>query len=123
MASQNPVDVRCRDAVLPEQPGCQVGAFDLEPLLPGGAGAQPEIVHYAGGEQQLLVVGGVGGAAVLAGEQPGEEERANAVVGDERAFGPLREGQGGAGKPPVWQGKDLIHADTVGTGRDPGKWP
>ena len=91
------VDVRCRDAVLPEQSGCQVGAFDLEPLLPGGAGAQPEIVHYARGEQQVLVVRGVAGAAVLAGEQPGEEERADAVVGDGRAFCPLRQGQGGAG--------------------------
>jgi hypothetical protein len=54
-------------------------------------------VHYARGEQQVLVVRGVADAAVLAGEQPGEEERADAVVGDGRAFCPLREGQGGVG--------------------------
>jgi hypothetical protein len=80
-------------------------------------------VHYAGGEQQVLVVGGVADAAVLVGDQPGKEERADAVVGDERAFGPPREGQGGVGKRLGWQGKDVIHADTVGTGRDAEKWP
>jgi len=85
------IDVRCRDAVLPEQPGGQVGALDLEPLIPAGADAQPEIVHYARGEQQVLVVRGVAGAALLASEQPGEQERAHAVVSDERAFGLLRE--------------------------------
>jgi hypothetical protein len=59
--------------VLGQRCGRQVGALDLEPGLARGETAQPEVVHDAGGEEQVLVVGGIVQAAFVLGKQAGVE--------------------------------------------------
>ena len=78
----HPVDVGFGDAVVPEHGRSQIGSLDLEASLTFGVIAESQIVHHRGGEEQLLVVGGIVEAALVFGEQAGEQKASDAVIGD-----------------------------------------
>jgi hypothetical protein len=71
------VDIPGRQTVPGQDFGCQIGAFDLEPLFAGCFGARAEVVHDAGGKEQVPVVGCVVQRTLV----PGDEFGARALSG------------------------------------------
>jgi len=78
----HPVNVGFGDAVIPEHSRSQIGSLDLEASLTLGVIAESQIVHHSGGEEQLLVVGGIVQAALVFGEQARKQKASDAVIDD-----------------------------------------
>ncbi len=106
----DPVDVRGRDAVLGQHRRGQVRALHLEPGLARPKAAQGQVVQHAGGEQQILVVGRVVQGTFLLGDQAGEQEAADAVLGDLSADRLPYQRKARVGQRPGGQGECVVHA-------------
>ena len=117
------VNLGCGDTVLGQHCGRQVGALDLKASLSRGETAQPEVVHDAGGEEQVLVVGGIVQAAFVPGEQAGVKEGTDAMARDRRARRGLHDGQARGGQRPRRQGGYVVHTLTVRIQPIPHQWP
>ena len=80
-------------------------------------------MQHAGREQQALVIGGVAQRAVLGREQAGEQESADAVVGDRRALRFVHDGQARLGHWTCRQREEFVHDGTLRTDADDQQWP
>ena len=99
--------------MVPENGGSQVGALDLEASLTSCVFAESQIVHHSGGEEQLLVVGGIGQAALVFGHHAGEQEASDAVIGDGVALRGPHDRQAGVGERAGGEGEDVVRRSGI----------
>ncbi len=107
----------------PQHSGSEIGALHLEASLTRRVLTESEVVHHGGREEQVLVVRHIVETAFMVGEQPGEQEAADAVVDDGLALRRSGERKARLGQRPGRQYEDVVHDSTVGRLAIVQQWP
>src|SRR5439155_10307903 len=98
-------------------------ALNFEASVASRMFAESQVVHDAGGEEQLLVVGCVVQRALMFGKQTREEEASDAVVRYRLALRRADEFEARVDQRPCREREELVHAATVALHRTSERWP